>query len=807
MNNQQQSRRENFSYTPNIIIKFKDMVDLPYQDELENFLLETGLEDWQHLIDQFPGISISRLFTSVPAEEILDLVEKAKEIDLSYQPPNFLSYFLIDLHPQIDAPELIDALEKWYIVEFAYLEERPSLPAPCANPSDDPRFKNQGYLKKAPQGIDAEYAWQFTNACGNGINFIDVEYGWKLDHEDLKDAKIQLIEGINSQYKGYRPHGTAVLGIVVGTDNKLGGIGVAHAAKARVISAYKTSSSYSHANAILKAVASLSFGDVLLLEIQTNPLHEPIEVEKGVFEVVRLGTALGICVVEPAGNGGDGSGTSGTGINLDTYPALNRNNSLFKDSGSIMVGAAKSTVIPYQKSSETNYGNRVDCFAWGDHIDTCDTDDAGKTSTYNTYFNAAPNFGFGGTSGASAIIAGAALILQGLAEAKQKKRLSGWQMRKILSDPTNGTDTIYFQPTIGVMPDLKKILSSQSFNKSPDVYIRDYVGDQGNPHTGAINASPDIILLPNKVIDPQKNFGENSGTENNKALGHKVISKQDNYIYVRVRNRGGTIAKGVEVKLYHSPVSTLLLPKLWEPIDKSKPNASDVSIPSVPIGDILTVSDPITWKAQHIPKPGHYCFIGLIGNELDPAPKPADFNIWNNYYRFIRDNNNVTWRNFVVENKQPQPPKPPSPLPMKDYSDLPFLVAGAPDVPQMFQFKVVSRLPEGAEVWLAGSDYFLNQLQQNHLFHSPLHGTNMIYLPINAIGETIIGEAYLAPSVTYEMTLYVYIPEEWRIRYAFEIYVSQLWKDPEIENAAFEEVGRVTWRLISERFERDINRS
>ena len=407
MKTSQQSRREYLSYTPNIIIKFKDVVDLPYQDELENYLLETGLEDWQHLIDRFPDISISRLFTSVPPEEIQELVEKAKEIDPSYQPPNFLSYFLIDLPPRIDMNALIDALEKWYTVEFAYLEERPSLPAPCVSPTyntSNKRFNNQGYLKKAPQGIDVEYAWKFTNGCGNGIDFIDVEYGWKLDHEDLKDAKIQLIEGINSQLKGHRPHGTSVLGIVVAADNKLGGIGVAHAAKARVISAYKSKTSLSHANGILKAVASLNFGDVLLLELQTDPLKEPIEVEKGVFDVVRLGTALGICVVEAAGNGT---------FNLDTYPALNRNGTKFKDSGAIIVGAAKTNVIPYQKFVETNYGNRVDCFAWGANIDTCDTDDAGKVSTYNTYFNVKPAFGFGGTSGASAIIAGAALILQG----------------------------------------------------------------------------------------------------------------------------------------------------------------------------------------------------------------------------------------------------------------------------------------------------------------------------------------------------------------------------------------------------------
>ncbi len=798
MNPQHRPRRNHLGFTPNIVLKFKDDVALPYQDELESYLLETGLEDWPALADRFPDISISRMFVSVSPEELLRLVAKAQETDPRYQPPNLLNYFLIDLPAHVDAQALIGALEQWYSVEFAYLEERPALPGPCANPGNNPRFGNQGYLKKAPQGVDAEFAWQLPDGCGKGINFIDVEYGWKLDHEDLKDAAIPLLQGVNSQVKGHRPHGTAVLGIVLATDNQVGGIGLAPAAAGRVLSAYKTSTSLSHGDAIAAAVASLGFGDVLLLELQTLTTHEPIETEKGVFDLVRLGAALGVCVIEPAGNGGDVGGVTGPGLDLDAYPALDRNGVGFKDSGAIMVGAAKSTVIPYQKTTTTNFGNRVDCFAWGEQIDTCDTDDGGTTSTYNTYYNAAPSFGFGGTSGASAIVAGVALILQGLMEANQKRRLSGWQLRDILSDPDNGTASEYWQPTIGVMPDLKKILSSGTLAQSPDVYLRDYVGDKGDPHTGAINASPDIILVPSTVADPTGSFGEKSGTENSDDLGHKVIAQQDNYVYVRARNRGGAEAKSVDVKLYHAPVSTLLDPTTWVPLDKSKPDAPDTTFPSIPVGDVLTVSDAITWQAQYLPPPGHRCFVGLIGNEMDPAPKAADFKVWDNYYRFIRNNNNVTWRNFLVEKGPPQPPTPPCPLPAKDYFELTFLVAGAPDVTRLFRISVTSRLPEGGEVWLAAPDYFLHQLQHGAVFFHVLQAGNTCYVPINSVGETIIGETHLAPAATHEMTLYVHIPEARRTRFGYEIHVSQLYRDPEAPDAAFEEIGRVTWRLEPE---------
>ena len=95
---------------------------------------------------------------------------------------------------------------------MAYLEPEP-LPPPM-NPDDDPRCVNQRYLDAAPRGIDAR--WASSRSDGNGVNVVDLEKGWTLNHEDPKAAAIDLISGRNHAWRG---HGTAVLGQLAGVDN------------------------------------------------------------------------------------------------------------------------------------------------------------------------------------------------------------------------------------------------------------------------------------------------------------------------------------------------------------------------------------------------------------------------------------------------------------------------------------------------------------------------------------------------------------------------------------------------------------
>jgi Subtilase family len=744
-------------YHPRVVVKFHDWIDIPYEDGAEKLVQRLQLGDWAALLKQFPRATLKRRYSAVTADRLRSLIDRGREFDRSYQPPNFFTYFAIETPPGTRAESLAALLREWPSVETVYIESGPT--PPPLMPSDDPRFPNQGYLKKAKEGIDAEYAWTITGGDGTGTNVIDVEYGWMLTHEDLVTANINLISGTN---KTAFDHGTASLGVLVAVDNQKGGIGIAPSASTRVVSEYDPKGFWDRVNQMLVAVNALTFGDVLLLEMQGTG-NVPAETDSNVFDVIRLATALGIVVVEPAGNSGKSLSkmTDVTGKYV-----LDKSSADFKDSGAIIVGSATSSV-PHERKLSSCYGERVNCYAWGENVDTCSTNSTATTSDYTTQF--------AGTSSASAIIAGAALAVQGVALATLKRPFSAWQLRAILSDTTTGTEAenppeiMLGDPGIGVMPDLKAILGK--LKVIPDLYLRDFVGDTGDPHKGAINASPDIILVPTKTADPNKTYGLGSGTEYSNTLGSTATAKQDNFIYVRVLNRGATAAANVMATVYYAPVATLVAPNLWTKV-------GSVTIPTVPGGDILTVSDAITWSAASIPGEGHYCFVGVVGNVDDPAPlAPASLD-WNQFYQLIRGNNNVTWRNFNVVN----PPKPPS-----DDFDLRFLAPGAPEVSLVFGLEVFARLPQGAEASLEMPLYLMQSLGLASPYVRVIPKRNIAFVPLNPRGYTPLGEARFAANSVAQLALRVKIPAKFHGDEQ-ELHVSQFYGGVE--------VGRVTWRLV-----------
>jgi hypothetical protein len=750
-------------YRPRVVVKFHDFVDLPYEDKVEGEIEARKIGPWSQLARDFPGVTCRRLYTALAPEEIRAVVARATERDRAYRPPNMMAYFLVECPPGSDPEALAKALTSWRTVQAAYVEGGPT-PPPLVNPGDDPRFPNQGYLDPAPDGIDAEYAWTFAGGDGAGLRFIDMEQGWTLNHEDLNAAGITLISGLN---QAYFYHGTSVLGELAAVDNTIGDVGVVPHATGSVVSQWRTAANYNTADAILTAVSNLGFGDVLLLEAQTTVAGSsflPVEVELAVFDAIRLGTALGIVIVEAAGNGSNDLDTFTDG---GGHQVLNRGSADFQDSGAIMVGAA-SSAAPHMRLGFSNYGSRIDCYAWGENIDTCTSDNMHSTTLYTV--------GFGGTSGASPIVTGAALAVQGMAQASLGYRYSPARLRAILSDPATGTSS--GNPAvdrIGVMPNLRHIIDDV-LGVSADSYLRDFVGDTGDPHSGAISASPDIILRTALVADPQAAFGQGSGTENSNTLGDEAEAGQDNYIYIRVLNRGGASATNVTATVYWSPPATLVTPDLWT-------LAGSVGIPNVPSGDVLTVSDAITWPSAAIPAPGHYCFVGLVGNPSDPAPAPADFMNFDNFRLFIRNNNNVTWRNFNVVNNVPPPnAEPPG------YVALPFLFPGAPDRARRMQLETVMRLPEGALALLEAPKYLLDAMQEPSPFWTEDKRSGMVRVSINPHGRQPFGEVLLPAKSRAACRLLVQIPKEWR-KGAYEVYARQLYDG--------EEVGRVTWRLTA----------
>lgn len=817
------------SYTPRVIVKFKDnLIDTHVDDSADQFLAQliTG-PAWIQLQaqSQFKGIKPEKLFT-LPQPRLVTLINNAMHQDPTYHPPNLLTYFAIPCPPHVNTEALVQILSSpsWVsTVQLAYIEGRPAEdPTVSVDKARNTYFgqPETRYLQAAPHGIDAEFAWGLEGGNGGGdggrdvgikLQFSVIESNWNLAHPDLQPPGPSTywpqepnIGHVKNTYF-LIDHGTADLGIVIASDmepspptvpgqNNFSGssLGITpKVAVTKIFSYWLDLSTPKKANTILLAIDNgLRFGDVLLLEFQINvgnTLHQPAELQRDIFDAIRLATALGIVVVEPAGNGAKDLDTwpdSYWGVDSSGNPiwySPNRaNNAHFKDSGAILVSAANPAVPHIADPSLHNYGSRIDCYAWADSIYT----------THST----APYGLWGDTSGASAIIAGAALSLQGRAEKWLGRRLSPLQVRRILSNPATGTligssvpppnpdvPPDWNQAKIGVMPDLKAIIET-SLGLTPDIYIRDFVDDNGEPHSGPINASPDIILRRSAVANTDIEFG--GINEDNVWLSHAAVPGQTHYIYVRVRNRGNSTATAVTATVYWSDPATLVTPDSWHLIGTTTPY-------DVPPGNVLTVLPQIQWST--IPGTGHYCFVAAIGNTEDPRPPtPADFATWNPatawplYERFIRDNNNITWRNFVVMNPiQARRPQYPHGHPLA------FYIAGPWSQAAPMQLEVIPQLPVQARLLLliADDDWKvlgalgeIGQIETVELEHGKqARGIRLISHCRSRTREMMFPKGFRGRA-----QLLIEIPDELQ-KYRYEVTIRQLFCD--------REVGRLTWRL------------
>lgn len=784
-NETEKSRRdkaEKFRYQHYVVLKLKDDVQIPYTDDLVEVADLHGLDALAKVIrEQFPGSIVRRLYTGVDPQRIQALMARAQKTG-QWKPRNLFTYYRIACAPDKEPQALAKALSELPYVEKAYVEAPVS--DPVVDDSDDIYAASQSYLDPAPDGIDARYAWTVAGGDGTGIAFIDLEQGWVPDHEDLIDKAPTLIFGTNRDgvgtYQG--DHGTAVLGEVVGVDNALGVVGIApNVSSVQMVSHYDgaTGTSLHVADAIMAAIDVLSFGDVLLLEVQRTEAGfglVPTETDSADFDTIQLAVALGIIVVEAAGNGDN---------DLDTYTdgagnqVLNRGSANFRDSGAIMVGAAESAV-PHDRITTanwgwgSNYGSRIDCYGWGQNVTTCGYGDLADGGTPQTEYTDT----FGGTSSASPIVTGAVLCVQGVAVNQLGYRFSPGQMRAILADPANGTaQGGGVAGNIGVMPDLRQIIDNV-IELRPDVYIRDNTLDTGEePQTGSISTSPDIILRPVAVADPEAEFGEGSGNEDSMTLGFEAEFGQDNYIYVRLKNRGGAEAVDVSVTVYWSPVASLVTPDMWTEV-------GTLSGLTVPTGDTLVVSPALVWPEAEIPAEGHYCFVGIVDHPADPAPPLADLLDFDNFRDYVR-NNNITWRNFNVVDEVFDPaPSPEDPVP--GYVPLPFLIAGAPDRTRRMEVEVWRHLPRQADLILETPPYLprLLEIPRQWVKFDDKCKVALVRLPHQR--RIRFSQALLGRKGRYPCVLWVRIPGA-KTGQRFQVAVRQIYKE--------QEVGRVSWLL------------
>jgi len=310
--------------------------------------------------------------------------------------------------------------------------------APAGDGLRTPDFTSQqDYLYDTPVGLDAPAAWALNGGRGAGMKFIDVELGWTWTHEDFNFFKQFYQGGVGDP--GYIDHGTAVMGEVVGWDNGVGITGFAGDARWGTVGI--TVGEWPEVpHYFLEAIEALDAGDVWLIELQMYPDGRdatPMEWLQVNYDVIWTGCwSLGVVCIEAGANGSqDLDDPSWNGV-------FDRE---VRDSGAIMVGAG----TPTGREAEwfTNYGSRMDVHAWGSAIVTTGYGDLHNGGSPETLYTA----GFGGTSGASPMVTGSALCLQGIAKEFLGAPLSPADLRTLLNE--TGIDHLGSQ-LIGPRPDL-----------------------------------------------------------------------------------------------------------------------------------------------------------------------------------------------------------------------------------------------------------------------------------------------------------------------------------------------------------------
>ncbi len=335
---------------------------------------------------------------------------------------------------------------------------------PAMTPDFTPR---QLYLNAAPVGIDAQYAWTLPGGRGAGVNIIDVEWGWRFNHEDLRHAQGGVVSGVSAADDN---HGTAVLGEFSGDINAFGITGISPDAQVAAVSLV----SHSTAQAIRIAADRLRPGDIILLEVhRAGPRaasgngqfgYIGIEWWPDDFAAIRYAVGRGVIVVEAAGNGGQNLDDAVYNMRPAGFPAnwTNPFNPANPSSGAVLAGAGMPPSGTHGRIAHpgwgdvyadrgrcffSNYGARVDAQGWGWEVTSTGYGDLQGVANRDLWYTDQ----FSGTSSASPIVVGALASVQGVLRAQGRIPLSPARAIELLRNtgsPQHDAPGFTFQPNM-----------------------------------------------------------------------------------------------------------------------------------------------------------------------------------------------------------------------------------------------------------------------------------------------------------------------------------------------------------------------
>ncbi|MEE9129430.1 MAG: S8 family serine peptidase [Phycisphaerales bacterium] len=257
------------------------------------------------------------------------------------------------------------------------------------------------------------------NTLGKGIKIAVIEWAYFEDHEDLNvitepGQTLIMIDWITEP-----DHATACLGIINARDNGKGVIGIAPEAQAYFFPLTSIEDGPRFSKAFINTYLTLGPGDVVSCSFGPGV---NLNNSRFFWELLRLGSDLGITTCVAAGNGCD---------DLGEFDDLG-------DSGAIVVGAG-TPGIPHCRLTFSNYfqdgdstnSNVIHVQAWGQNVASTGYGDLWVPSDGDP--NRAYTARFNGTSAATPQIAALVADLQGLARQFYGIPLTPEQIRAAVS--------------------------------------------------------------------------------------------------------------------------------------------------------------------------------------------------------------------------------------------------------------------------------------------------------------------------------------------------------------------------------------
>ncbi|MDR2823842.1 MAG: S8 family peptidase [Prevotellaceae bacterium] len=517
--------------------------------------------------------------------------------------------------------------------------------------------------------INAPEAWQL--ATGTNVKVAVIDEGVNLTHSDLisnllpgYDATNGALGGSNGSCKGNDAHGTNCAGIVAAVDNNVGIKGVAYNSKIIPIRiAYGnqynqwTTNDTWIADGIYNAWYNKG-ADVLSNSWGGGSSSAAINNE--INNALTQGRNGNGCVVVFA----SGNNNSGVSYPANSNPSIlvvgamspcgerKRSSSNASEVNPGVTPDPSGTTCDGEKWWGSNYGSQLDIVAPGVLIPSTDiTGSAGYSST--DYY-----MSFNGTSSACPHVAGVAALVLSV-----NPNLTGQQVRDIIESTAQKvrTDLYSYTTTTGHsngtwnnqmgygLVDAYAAVQAAKATLPPDLMIRDFLEDDGTePNTyEACWTSPDVWV---------RNSNDNGLSMQNPEYHPST----PNWVYVRVKNRGGNYTGGANLKLYWAKASTALSwPYYWtgNHFPDNGPLLGNIvgtlTIPAMQQNEetILKfawlVPDPRLYHDINT-EPWHFCLLARIESTDDPMTFPETADLPAN----TRNNNNIGWRNTTVIDAQ-----------------------------------------------------------------------------------------------------------------------------------------------------------